>query len=172
MGITARYGPADGGWGGGSGIISRLLKERHLKLTQALAALVLLASAAVAQQPPLVVQNAWIRTTPGTDIAAAYLTLRNVSATAVTITGVESPIASHAMIHETTTQDGQSRMRPHEQLVVAPGATVKFQPGGLHIMLHNLKQPLAVGQTVPLVITLAGSPALQVTATVRPLGAE
>ena len=63
-------------------------------------------------------------------------------------------------------------MRPHEQLVIAAGATVKFEPGGLHVMLHDLKQPLTAGQKVPLVIALAGGGTLQVTATVRPLNAE
>jgi copper(I)-binding protein len=148
-----------------------------LKYIEALAACTLIASLAVAQPlmaqpPPLVAQNAWVRATPGADVAAAYLTLRNVSPNAVTVTGVESPIAGHAMIHETTVQGGLSRMRPHEQLVVAPGMTVKFEPGGLHVMLHDLKQPLTVGQTVPLVITLAGGGTLKVTATVRPLSAE
>jgi copper(I)-binding protein len=148
-----------------------------LKSIEALAARILIASLAVAQPlmaqpPPLVAQNAWVRATPGADLAAAYLTLRNVSRNAVTVTGVESPIAGHAMIHETTVQGGLSRMRPHEQLVVAPGMTVKFEPGGLHVMLHDLKRPLTVGQTVPLVITLAGGATLQVTATVRPLSAE
>jgi periplasmic copper chaperone A len=95
-----------------------------------------------------------------------------MSSTAVTVTGVESPIAGHAMIHETKVEGGQSKMRPHEQLVVAPGATVKLEPGGLHVMLHDLKQPLKAGQTVPLVILLAGGASVQVTAAVRPLGAE
>jgi periplasmic copper chaperone A len=159
-----------------------LVEEPHLKFTEALAALTLLASPAMAPslmaqqppvaRPPLVAQNAWVRVTPGADMAAAYLTLRNVSSSAVTVTGVESPIAGHAMIHETTVQGGQSKMRPHEQLVVAPGMTVKFEPGGLHVMLHDLKQPLTVGQTVPLVITLADGGTLQVTAAVRPLSAE
>jgi copper(I)-binding protein len=63
-------------------------------------------------------------------------------------------------------------MRPHEQLVVGPGATVKLQPGGLHVMLHDLKQPLTVGQKVPLILLLSGGGTLQVTAAVRPLGAE
>jgi copper(I)-binding protein len=49
---------------------------------------------------------------------------------------------------------------------------VKFEPGGLHVMLHDLKQPLTVGQAVPLVITLAGGGTLQVNAVVRPLSAE
>jgi copper(I)-binding protein len=143
-----------------------------LKLIAGLATLTLLASVAVAQAPPLVAQNAWVRATPGTDMAVAYLTLRNMSSSAVTVTGVESPVAGHAMIHETTVQGGQSRMRPHEQLVVSPGATVKLEPGGLHVMLHDLKQPLTVGQNVPLVITLAGGGTLHVTAAVRPLSAE
>jgi periplasmic copper chaperone A len=143
-----------------------------LRLTEALAGLALLASTALAQQAPLVAQNAWVRATPGTEVAAAYLTLRNTSASPVTVTGVESPIAGHAMIHETTIQGGQSRMRPSEQVIVAPGSTVKFEPGGLHVMLHDLKQPLTVGQSVPLVIKLAGGGTLQVTATVRPLSAE
>ena len=148
-----------------------------MKSIEALATLTLLASLAVAsplgaQPPTLVVQNAWVRATPGAEVAAAYLTLRNVSSSPVTVTGVESPVAGHAMIHETTVQGGQSKMRPHEQLIVAPGMTVKFEPGGLHVMLHDLKQPLTAGQTVPLVITLAGGGTLQVTAAVRPLSAE
>jgi periplasmic copper chaperone A len=155
-----------------------------LSLLASVAALGLTPTFAVAHTPPsvahsgsvaqtaLVVENAWVRATPGADIAAAYLTLRNVSATTVTVTGVESPIAGHAMIHETKVEGGQSKMRPHEQLVIAPGATVKLEPGGLHVMLHDLKQPLTVGQTVPLVILLAGGGSVQVTAAVRPLGAE
>ena len=143
-----------------------------MKSTAALAALSLLASLAVAQAPPLVAQNAWVRVMPAADMAVAYLTLRNVSSNPVTVTGVESPAAGHAMIHETTVQGGQSRMRPREQLVVAPGMTLKFEPGGLHVMLHDLKQPLTVGQSVPLVITLAGGATLKVTAAVRPLSAE
>src|ERR1700731_838272 len=75
-----------------------------LKLIEALAVLTLLISAALAQSPPLVAQDAWVRATPGADIAAAYVTLRNASPNAVTVTGVQSPVAGHAMIHETTVQ--------------------------------------------------------------------
>ena len=143
-----------------------------MKFTQALAAVTLLTSAAMAQAPPLVAQDAWVRAIPGADMAAAYLTLRNMSRNPVTVTGVQSLIAGHAMIHETSVQGGQSRMRPHEQLVVEPGATVKLEPGGLHVMLHDLKQPLTIGQKVPLVLLLAGGGTVQVTAAVRPLSAE
>ena len=126
----------------------------------------------MAQAPTLIVQDAWAREVPGSDVAAVYLTLRNPSTKPISIVGVESPVASHAMIHETQTEGGQSRMRPHEQLVVPPGQTVKLQPDGLHIMLHGLTPPVPVGQSVPLALLLADGGKVQVAAPVRPLTAQ
>ena len=127
---------------------------------------------AMAQSPALIAQDAWVRQVPGSDVAAVYLTLRNPTTKPVSIVGVESSLASHAMIHETQTESGQSRMRPHEQLVVPPGKTVKLEPGGLHIMLHGVTHPAAVGQSVPLALLLADGNRIQVAAVVRPLTAQ
>jgi copper(I)-binding protein len=146
------------------------LKQRAAFLYACLATLV--AWSALAQAPALVVQEAWTRQAPGSDVAAVYLTLRNPTTKPIVIVGVESSVASHAMIHETKTESGQSRMRPHEQLVVPPGETVKLEPGGLHVMLHGLTQPVAVGQSVPLVLLLDGGGKVQVAAVVRPLNAQ
>src|SRR6185503_6163939 len=77
----------------------------------------------LAQHSELVATDAWVRATPGSDVAAAYLILRNTGRKAVTVIGVDCSDASMAMIHETTVKGGISRMRPHEQLVVPPGAT-------------------------------------------------
>jgi periplasmic copper chaperone A len=132
----------------------------------------LFACSVIAQAPALIVQDAWARQVPGSDVAAVYLTLRNPTPKPVTIVGVESSVASHAMIHETKTDGGQSRMRPHEQLVVPAGQTVKFEPGGLHVMLHGVTPPLTVGQSVPLVLQLADGSKVQVAVQVRPLNAQ
>ena len=132
----------------------------------------LVASSVVAQTPALIVLDAWTRQVPGSDVAAAYLTLRNPTKQPVTIVSIESPLAEHAMIHETKTVGGQSQMRPHEQLVIAPGQTVKFEPGGLHVMLMGLAQPVAVGKSFPLVLLLADGTKVQVAAVVRPLSAQ
>jgi copper(I)-binding protein len=133
--------------------------------------MMLAACSAWAQSPALVVRDAWTRQTPGSDVAAVYLTLQNPTKQPITVTGIESSVASGAMIHETKTEGGISKMRAHEQLVIAPGETVKFEPGGLHVMLHGLKQPLAVGQSVPLVIQLADGARISAAAVVRPLTA-
>jgi copper(I)-binding protein len=132
----------------------------------------LVACSVVAQTPALIVLDAWTRQVPGSDVAAAYLTLRNPTTRPVTIVSIESPLAEHAMIHETKTVGGQSQMRPHEQLVIAPGQTVKFEPGGLHVMLMGLRQPVPVGKSFPLVLLLADGTKVQVAAVVRPLSAQ
>jgi copper(I)-binding protein len=121
--------------------------------------------------PPLLqVEDAWVRQVPGSDVAAAYLTLRNTSDKAVSVVGIESPLASGAMIHETKVEGGMSRMRPHAVLVVPAGQTVKLAPGGMHIMLMDVR-PLAPGQSVPLVLKLADGSSVRVDAPVRALGA-
>jgi copper(I)-binding protein len=125
-----------------------------------------------APPPALSAQDAWVRATPGVDLAAAYLTLYNGGTRPVVVQGVSSPAAGAAMIHETMLVNGQSQMRAHEPLRIAAGATVRFAPGGLHIMLHMLKHPLAAGDEVPLVLTLEDGTTLTVTAHVRPLAAS
>lgn len=127
---------------------------------------------ATATPPALTVQDAWIRATPGVDVAAAYLTLRNGGTAAIVITGVRSPVAGAAMIHETRIENGQSSMRPLERLRVAPGETVRLTPGGMHVMLHRLAHPLTPGEKVPLLLLLEGGGMVSVTAPVRPLTAE
>ena len=123
-----------------------------------------------APAPALSAQDAWVRATPGVDVAAAYLTLHNGGTRPVVVSGVSSPAAAAAMIHESTLVNGQSTMRAHEPLRIGAGETVRFAPGGLHIMLHMLKRPLAAGDEVPLVLLLADGASLTVTARVRALG--
>lgn len=168
-----------------SGIILQLAGHRNpfLRHTAAavLALCLLVAPPSIADQPagvqpaistPILVTDAWIRAIPGADTAAAYMTLRNSSGHSVTVQGVQSAAAAHVMIHETSLQGGMSRMRPHAQIVIAAGATVKLEPGGLHVMLQGLAQPLNVGQSVPLVVLLTDGTSVQAEARVRPLAAD
>ena len=146
----------------------------------ALAAVAVLLCALASQAPAqtsaatsaLTVENAWVRVTPGADVAAAYMTLHNHGARPVVVTGVESALAGHAMIHESKLEGGQSTMRPVERLVVPAGGSVALAPGGLHVMLHMLAHTPAVGEQVPLVLQLEGGGTVSVSARVRPLTAD
>jgi len=127
---------------------------------------------AAAAASALSVENAWVRVTPGADVAAAYMTLHNRSARPLVVIGVQSALAGHAMIHESKLEGGQSTMRPVERLLVPAAASVRLAPGGLHVMLHMLAHTPAVGEEVPLVLQLEGGATVSVSARVRPLAAD
>ena len=133
--------------------------------------LVAVCPAARAGPPSLTVTDAWVRAIPGAP-AAAYMTLHNGGSRPVRIIGVRSALAGMAMIHETRIVNGVSTMRARDVLEIAPGATVRLAPEGLHVMLDGLAHPLAVGADVPLELELAGGGRVAVSARVRPLGAE
>ena len=141
-------------------------------LLQMAAAAVLTPCLALAQVSPLIVQNAWVRKAPGVDAAAVYLVMRNTGVQPVVVVGVRSSVASHVMIHETSTTGGLSRMRAYDRLIIAPGKSVAFEPGGLHVMLSGFKRSVLIGQTVPLVLVLSNGSTVAVAALVRPLDAE
>ena len=121
----------------------------------------------------LVVQNPWIRKPPpGVDIVAVYFTVKNVSKRAVFIVGVTSPLAANAMIHETSTVEGQSRMRMRDRVTVPGDSNVSFEPEGLHVMLTGVSKTLEVGEKVPLTLQLEHGGSIDLLATVRPLDAK
>lgn len=99
------------------------------------------------------VQGAWIRATvPGQSGTGGFMTLRSARGT-LRLQGFASPVASTAELHEMA-MDGQvMRMRPVAGLDLPEGQTVVLKPGGHHLMLMGLKQPLKTGDTVPLVLT-------------------
>jgi copper(I)-binding protein len=127
---------------------------------------------AAASASVLTVADAWVRATPGAGVAAAYMRLHNGGTQPIRVTGVRSALAGHAMIHETRLVGGVSTMRAHEPLLIAPGASVELEPGGLHVMLRELAHPLAAGEEVPLELLLEGGGRVEVRARVRPLSAE
>ena len=122
-----------------------------------LATAVLLAVAAQAHQfsvGNLVINHPWARpTASGMPTGAAYLSITNHGAREDTLIGAHSPAAVRVEFHRTSIEAGMARMRPASSLVIEPGDTLTAAPGGLHLMLVDLKAPLVKGTTVPLVLT-------------------
>lgn len=120
-----------------------------------LAALLLVAAAPAqqAQTGALLVDHAWSRpTAPGMPMGVAYLSITNRGTVADELIGASTPAAGSVEMHETSIVDGMARMRPIPQIAIPPGATVKVEPGGIHLMLVDLKAALERGKTVPLVL--------------------
>jgi len=108
---------------------------------------------AQARSAPPVVQGAWVRSTvPGQQGTGAFMRITAVRAT--TLVGIVTPLAGVAEVHEMRMDRDVMRMRPVEQLELPAGRTIEFKPGGYHLMLMDLKQPLKPGTTVPLTLLL------------------
>lgn len=138
-----------------------------MRKAMALAALLLLAACKVENVPPsITVDGAWARATaPGQTTAAAYATIIN-SGGADRLVSVSTPIGP-ASIHSSSTDNGVMRMRPVGKLDIPANSTVELDPGGTHVMIEGIKQPLELGTTFPLTFRFERSGAQQVTVAVR-----
>lgn len=116
------------------------------------------------------VQEAWARASAGAaSVGAAYVALKG-GARDDALTGVSTPVADSAMVHQTTMDNGVARMRDTPSVAVPANQTVTFAPGGDHIMLMGLKHPLAEGEKFPITLTFAHTPPVTVEVTVRGIG--
>ena len=99
---------------------------------------------------PIHIAQPWARATPkGAKSGAGYLTITNNGSTADRLSCVSSDASAKCQVHTMTTEDGVMKMPPAEGgLEIKPGETVTLKPGGLHVMLVNLKHPLEQGNTV------------------------
>ncbi|RMD87261.1 MAG: copper chaperone PCu(A)C, partial [Alphaproteobacteria bacterium] len=63
---------------------------------------------------------------------------------------IATPGAATAHLHEMRSEGGMARMRGLGTLEIPPHGRIELAPGGLHIMLMGLTQPLKAGETLPL----------------------
>ncbi len=130
-----------------------------------------LAVPAQAQQPPVTVTQAWSRATiPGGQTAAVYAT---VTASAPDrLVGASTPVAGAAELHLSSMADGMMEMRAVPDLAVTPEAPIHMSPGGYHLMLVHLKQPLHPGDHFPVTLTFEHAGDVTAEATVGGIGAS
>ncbi len=116
-----------------------------------------LSSLAVAGECVPVVKEGWVRLPPGDmPMMAGFGRIENGCKTPVTIVGVKSAAFGDVSLHETRIVDGVSRMRPMPKLPIVAGGAATMQPGGLHLMLMQPRQPLQPGSKVTVEFALEG----------------
>jgi periplasmic copper chaperone A len=133
-----------------------------------------LAAATHAQQYSvgnLVIGHPWSRpTVSGMPTGVAYLSITNKGPQQDTLFGARTPAAARVEFHRTSLEGGMARMRPAAALVIGPNATVTAEPGGLHLMLVDLKSPLVSGTSIPLVLQFESAGEITVQLKVEPQG--
>jgi copper(I)-binding protein len=137
----------------------------------AFAANLVIASAALAQPTQLDVANAWAGATPGkAENGAAYVTI--TSPAADRLVSASTPVAKKAELHTMSMQGMVMKMRPVSGVDIPAGQAVTLKPGGEHIMLMGLNQPLREGQSFPLTLNFEKAGPRTVTVTVEKAGAK
>ncbi len=119
-----------------------------------------------AADPGLTVEQPWARPAAVGQMGVIYLTVKDTGAPDQLV-GVKTPVAADAQLHESKMVDGVMQMRPVQAAPVAPGQPLVLAPGGYHIMLMGLKQPLKEGETVPVTLMFQKAGAVAVQATVQ-----
>jgi copper(I)-binding protein len=91
---------------------------------------------------------------PNAPTVAAYFVISNAGPDADRLTGVDSPIAGTAQLHEHVNRDGLMKMQQVETVDIPAGGAVTFAPMAYHVMLLDLKDrsKLVDGQKFPLTL--------------------
>lgn len=102
----------------------------------------------------LQVSDAWIpEAPPVAKVMAGYLVIHNPSKEPVKITGVSAKDFRQVEIHKTIEKDGVSRMVRQDMLSINAGSTLKFERGGLHLMLMGPVRKLKLNDAVNIRMT-------------------
>jgi copper(I)-binding protein len=129
------------------------------------------ASSAMAQNDArdnLRIEHPYARPTPpGARTGGAYLTIENRGSQQDRLIRVATPVAGAAEIHSMTMEGNVMRMRAVAAVEIPSHATTALKPGGFHVMLMDLKQPLVAGGTLPLSLTFEKAGTIDVTARVE-----
>ena len=124
---------------------------KHLVL-----ALALFGAASVAQAADVTVSDPWVRGTVSAQRATGAF-MRLQADQDLRLVAASSPVAGVTEIHEMVMQDNVMKMRQVPAVELPAGKTVELKPGGYHVMLMDLKQPLKAGEQVPLTLTFEGA---------------
>jgi copper(I)-binding protein len=120
--------------------------------------------------PPIeriAVRSGWARIADSGATSGAYLEIANNDTVAITLVGVTTDDAGAAEVHETMQHDGMAHMMPRTEVGIPAGDVVTMAPGGVHVMLINLRRALVIGDSVRLRLRFSDSTSVNVTAPVR-----
>ena len=120
----------------------------------------------------LAITQGWSRAAGQGGQGAGYLTIANHGTAPDRLLSASSPAAGRLELHTHIREGDVMRMREVPSIEIPPGRTVTFQPGGLHLMMIGLKQPLRQGETVPVTLRFERTGEVQVALAVLAAGAR
>ena len=122
----------------------------------------------------ITVMHAWSRAVPVAGMnAAGYMTLMNSSVKAITLTAATTDIALKTSLHKTVSDGDMVSMKALPAGITIPAqGQVELKPGGLHLMLMKIKEPLKEGDKIPVTLIFDSGEQLATFLAVRAIGAD
>ncbi|MUZ74876.1 copper chaperone PCu(A)C [Agrobacterium vitis] len=91
---------------------------------------------------------------PGQPVGGGFVTINNTGSVEDKLIAISSPRAMRVELHEMVMQGTIMKMRKiPDGFAIAPGATLKMEPGGYHLMFMGVQMPFKADQTVPVTLT-------------------
>ncbi len=144
------------------------------KLPLLVAGLLLSAGALAGAADQVSVQDPYIRLAPpNAPATGAFMVIRNGGSQDVRLVKAENPLSRVTELHTHLNEGGVMKMRPVAGVDIKAGGEAVLKPGGLHVMLIDLKAPMKEGDVVPITLSFGDGSSKQVEAkVVRPVPVE
>ncbi|MDJ0961523.1 MAG: copper chaperone PCu(A)C [Acidimicrobiia bacterium] len=115
------------------------------------------------------IDDPWARSSARMQNAGAvYMTITADDGDTLTGVAVDSSVAMMAELHETQMSDeGTMAMQEVPNMAVPADGELNLEPGGFHIMLMQLAEPLESGDTFPVTLTFENAGEVVVDVEVR-----
>jgi periplasmic copper chaperone A len=110
-------------------------------------------------------------TPPGAQSGGAFFVVENAGTASDRLLSAASPASGSVELHQMAMDGGVMRMRAMQAIDVPPGGRLELKPGGYHLMLLDLKQPLRAGDTFPLTLNFQNAGTIEVSVEVEAMGA-
>ncbi len=102
----------------------------------------------------ITITDPWVKTAES-GMTAAFGELTNGTDETMVLVSAETPASSMNELHETLSDEsgGMSMSQKEGGFEIAPGETLTLEPGGNHIMLMEVTEPIVAGDTVDFTLT-------------------
>jgi len=116
----------------------------------------------------IAVEDAYVRSMPPTQtVTGAFMVFKNTTDSDRAVVSAESDVSDKAELHTHLHEDGVMKMRQVDKIDVPAGGETVLEPGGFHVMLIGLKQPLKLGQMVDIKFNIDDGSSVQIQAEVK-----
>jgi copper(I)-binding protein len=109
---------------------------------------------------------------PNAPATGAFMVIKNNGDKDVKVLKADNPVSRVTELHTHLNEGGVMKMRPVPVIDVKAKGEAVLKPGGLHVMMIDLKAPMKEGDVVPITLTFEDGSSKQVDArVVRPMAA-